>query len=157
MAGFIKIKECIDTKRVMPCLQTHVFITFSFVCPSCVFSISSLYFIIHFIGTDIVKNKSYVFLNGFCFIGNAVLVSNNIHQGGVFRTMSRIYVWAVCKNSWCLLVADIFFTKAPRLMFHRVLNLSLIIMQWSTQNPLPKLFFWRITIKRKLWVMSSHF
>ena len=42
------------------------------------FSFSSLHFIIHSIGTAIVKNKCCVFLesrlNGFCFIGNALSI-----------------------------------------------------------------------------------
>ena len=45
------------------------------------FSFSSLHFIIHSIGTAIVKNKCCVFLestlNGFCFIGNSLSVSSN--------------------------------------------------------------------------------
>ena len=48
------------------------------------FSFSSLYFIIHLIGTTIAKNKCCVFLasmlNSFCFIVNALSVSSNSHQ-----------------------------------------------------------------------------
>ena len=48
------------------------------------FSFSSLYLIIHLIGTTIVKNKCCVFLastlNSFCFIVNVLLVSSNSHH-----------------------------------------------------------------------------
>ena len=76
-------------KKVMPSLQIQVFISFSFVClifqaQRQLFSFSLLYFVIHFIGTAVVKNKCYVFLaskqSSFCFIGNALSVSDNRHH-----------------------------------------------------------------------------
>ena len=48
---------------------------------------------------------------------------------GAFRTQSKIYDIAFCKNRYQLLVDDFFGKKAPSMMIDRILNLSLIIMQ----------------------------
>ena len=83
-------KRCIGTRRIMPCVHIHVFISFSFLCfifqaRRQLFSLSTLHFIIHFIDTAIVKNRCCVFLastlNSLCFIGNPLSVPNNTrHQ-----------------------------------------------------------------------------
>ena len=141
----IEIRGCIGTKRVMPCLHIHVFIAFSFLClifqaPTqflflflllLFFFIFFITFYDDFIGTAIVKNKRCVFLpsslNGFCLL-------------------------------WLLLfTVDFLHTKVIWLMFDRVRNLPLIIVTFSTQISLSKLFFLRIKIKREIRVMSSHF
>ena len=85
----------------------------------------------NFIGTAIVKTKRCVFLpsalNGFCLL-------------------------------WLLLfTVDFLHTKVIWLMFDRVRNLPLIIVTFSTQVSLSKMFFLRIKIKREIWVMGSHF
>ena len=85
----------------------------------------------NFIGIAIVKTKRCVFLpsalNGFCLL-------------------------------WLLLfTVDFLHTKVIWLMFDRVRNLPLIIVTFSTQISLSKLFFLRIKIKWEIRVMSSHF
>ena len=82
------------------CLLFIQFPLFDFSSTKAGFSFSTLHFIIHFIGTAIVKNRCYVFLasmlNSLCFIGNAFSVtSNSCHQAHLEpseRSMMKLLV-----------------------------------------------------------------
>ena len=83
-------KGCIGTKRVMPGLHIHVFISLNFHC-LIVQAQRHFFFIraiIHFIGTAIVKKKyctcqkfySKYAKQNFCFVDSALSVSSNSHH-----------------------------------------------------------------------------
>ena len=89
----------IGTKRVMPGLHIHVFISLNFLC--LIFQAERHFFLmratIHFAGTVIVKKKyctcSNVFskyaTQNFCFIDNALPVSSNSRHERLYLKLSQ--------------------------------------------------------------------
>ena len=134
-----EIKWCIGSKRVMPSLCIHILFALFHLFD---FSFSTLHFIIHSIRTATVKNKCCVFLvstlNGFCFIGNAVSVSSNNYQLRHISNPVIIDDGVFWKNWQCFLAVDFFVTKAIGLVFVRLWNLPLILIQWLF---LPRILF----------------
>ena len=85
----IEIKVCIGTKRVMPCLNIHVFISLSFLFDFWFFKQEDFFFqnflSFELIGISIVKNKCCVILASTLnrvsvLFGNALSVSSNSHH-----------------------------------------------------------------------------